>query len=34
VLMKLPGVQDVRSIMTLLEAKSTSAIPLKIRKFR
>ena len=34
VLMKLPGVQDVRSIMTLLEAKSTNCIPLKIRKFR
>lgn len=34
VLMKLPGVQDVRSIVTLLEAKSTTAIPLKPRKFR
>lgn len=34
VLMKLPGVQDVRSIMTLLETKSTTAIPLKVRKFR
>jgi Lrp/AsnC family transcriptional regulator len=32
VLMKLPGVQDVRSIVTLLEAKSTTAIPLKMRK--
>lgn len=34
VIMKLPGVQDVRSIVTLLEAKSTTAIPLKARKFR
>jgi len=34
VLMKLPGVQDVRSIVTLLEAKSTTAIPLKARKLR
>jgi Lrp/AsnC family transcriptional regulator, cysteine-sensing transcriptional activator len=34
VLMKLPGVQDVRSIMTLMAAKNTSAVPLKIRKFR
>lgn len=34
VLMKLPGVQDVRSIVTLLEAKSTTAIPLKPRKLR
>lgn len=34
VLMKLPGVQDVRSIVTLLEAKSTTAIPLKPRRFR
>jgi Lrp/AsnC family transcriptional regulator len=34
VLMKLPGVQDVRSIMTLMEAKNTSCVPLKIRKFR
>lgn len=33
-LMKLPGVQDVRSIVTLIEAKSTTAIPLKTRKFR
>jgi Lrp/AsnC family transcriptional regulator len=34
VLMKLPGVQDVRSIVTLFEIKSTTAIPLKIRKFK
>lgn len=34
VVMKLPGVQDVRSIVTLVETKSTTAIPLKIRKFR
>jgi len=34
VLMKLPGVQDVRSIVTLLEAKSTTAIPLKTRRLR
>jgi len=34
VLMKLPGVQDVRSIVTLLETKSTTAVPLKARKFR
>jgi Lrp/AsnC family transcriptional regulator len=34
VLMKLPGVQDVRSIVTLLETKNTTAIPLKPRKFR
>jgi Lrp/AsnC family transcriptional regulator len=34
VLMKLPGVQDIRSIVTLLEAKSTTAIPLKPRKLR
>jgi Lrp/AsnC family transcriptional regulator len=34
VIMKLPGVQDVRSIVTLLETKSTTAIPLKARKFR
>ena len=33
-LMKLPGVQDVRSIVTLVEAKSTTAIPLKVRKLR
>jgi len=32
VLMKLPGVQDVRSIVTLLETKNTTAIPLKARK--
>ena len=34
VIMKLPGVQDVRSIVTLLETKSTTFIPLKTRKFR
>jgi Lrp/AsnC family transcriptional regulator len=34
VIMKLPGVQDVRSIVTLVELKSTPAIPLKARKFR
>lgn len=34
VMMKLPGVEDVRSIVTLQEAKSTTAIPLKPRKFR
>jgi Lrp/AsnC family transcriptional regulator len=34
VLMKLPGVQDIRSIVTLLETKTTTAIPLKTRKFR
>ncbi len=34
VIMKLPGVQDVRSIVTLWETKSTTAIPLKTRKFR
>ncbi len=34
VIMKLPGVQDVRSIVTLLETKCTTAVPLKARKFR
>jgi len=34
VLMKLPGVQDIRSTVTLFEAKSTTAIPLKPRKLR
>ena len=34
VIMKLPGVQDIRSIVTLVEIKSTTAIPLKPRKFR
>ena len=34
VLMKLPGVQDVRSIVTLVETKNTTFIPLKMRKFR
>ncbi|HEY0681247.1 MAG TPA: Lrp/AsnC family transcriptional regulator [Steroidobacter sp.] len=33
-LLKLPGVQDVRSIVTLVETKSTTAIPLKARKLR
>jgi Lrp/AsnC family transcriptional regulator len=33
-LLKLPGVQDVRSIVTLVETKSTTAIPLKPRKLR
>ncbi len=34
VLMKLPGVTDVRSLMTLQEAKSTTAIPLTAPQFR
>jgi Lrp/AsnC family transcriptional regulator len=34
VLLKLPGVQDIRSIVTLLEAKRVTALPLKIRKMR
>jgi Lrp/AsnC family transcriptional regulator len=34
VIMKLPGVTDVRSIVTLVETKSTTAIPLKPRKIR
>ena len=34
VLMKLPGVQEVRSIVTLLETKGTTAVPLKVRKFK
>jgi Lrp/AsnC family transcriptional regulator len=33
-IMKLPGVTDVRSIVTLVETKSTTAIPLKTRKLR
>jgi Lrp/AsnC family transcriptional regulator len=33
-LLKLPGVQDVRSIVTLVEMKSTTSVPLKPRKFR
>jgi Lrp/AsnC family transcriptional regulator len=33
-IMKLPGVQDIRSIVTLAETKSTTAIPLKVRKLR
>lgn len=32
VIMKLPGVTDVRSIVTLIESKHTTAIPLKPRK--
>jgi Lrp/AsnC family transcriptional regulator len=34
VLLKLPGVVDVRSIVTLSESKSTTAIPLRTRQFR
>ncbi|WP_269714813.1 Lrp/AsnC family transcriptional regulator [Caulobacter sp. NIBR2454] len=34
VLLKLPGVVDVRSIVTLAESKSTTAVPLKARQFR
>jgi Lrp/AsnC family transcriptional regulator len=34
VIMKLPGVTDVRSIVTLVETKRTTAVPLKIRKLR
>lgn len=33
-LLKLPGVVDVRSIVTLVEMKSTTSVPLKPRKFR
>ncbi len=33
-LLKLPGVLDVRSIVTLVEMKATTAMPLKPRKFR
>ena len=33
-LLKLPGVIDVRSIVTLTESKSTTAIPMRARKFR
>jgi Lrp/AsnC family transcriptional regulator len=33
-LLKLPGVVDVRSIVTLVEMKSTTAVPLKPRIFR
>lgn len=32
-LMKLPGVEDIRSIVTLSEAKNTTAVPLVARKF-
>ena len=34
VILKLPGVVDVRSIVTLSESKSTTAIPLRARQFR
>ncbi|MES2033919.1 MAG: Lrp/AsnC family transcriptional regulator [Pseudomonadota bacterium] len=34
VLLKLPGVVDVRSIVTLSESKSTTAVPLEPRQFR
>jgi Lrp/AsnC family transcriptional regulator len=34
VIMKLPGVEDIHSIVTLQETKSTTAIPLKPRRFR
>jgi Lrp/AsnC family transcriptional regulator len=34
VIMKLPGVEDIRSIVTLQEAKATTSIPLKPRRFR
>ena len=33
-LLKLPGVVDVRSIVTLTESKSTTAVPMRARKFR
>lgn len=34
VLLKLPGVVDVRSIVTLAESKRTTAVPLRARQFR
>ncbi|MFL5296636.1 MAG: Lrp/AsnC family transcriptional regulator [Phenylobacterium sp.] len=34
VILKLPGVTDVRSIVTLSASKSTTAIPLRARQFR
>jgi Lrp/AsnC family transcriptional regulator len=34
VLLKLPGVVDVRSIVTLSAQKSTLAVPLTARQFR
>lgn len=34
VIMKLPGVKDVHSIVTLADAKSTTAIPLSVTRFR
>ena len=34
VILKLPGVIDVRSIVTLSESKSSTAIPLRARQFR
>lgn len=33
-ILKLPGVVDVRSIVTLSESKSTTAVPLRHRQFR
>ena len=33
-ILKLPGVVDVRSIVTLSESKYTTAVPLRARKFR
>lgn len=33
-ILKLPGVVDVRSIVTLTESKSTTAVPMRARKFR
>ena len=33
-ILKLPGVVDVRSIVTLTESKSTTAVPVRARKFR
>lgn len=34
VLLKLPGVVDIRSIVTLAESKATTAVPLRARQFR
>jgi Lrp/AsnC family transcriptional regulator len=34
VIMKLPGVSDVHSVVTLAETKNTTAIPLHARKFK
>ena len=33
-ILKMPGVVDVRSIVTLTDSKSTTAIPMRARKFR